>query len=287
MGHGNRRRGRHFLFYDPVGMKALILIRAWFRLLRVALHLLNGALIVAIAFPWAKSHHRRRLRQRWSTDLLGMLNVRHQVSGNAWPAGGLLVSNHVSWLDIFVINAIYTPCFVCKDDVKRWPLIGWLCKRNDVIFIDRSSRNDAHRVSTAIAAKLASGELVAVFPEGTSTEGSVVLPFRSALMQAAIDSRCGTLPLAIRYFNAAGLRTAAPAYSGAISLLDSLLAITSEPSVMADIHTLRPLGFNGMTRRQLADLSRTIISARVECGESRGTPLPQGDAVLRPAVTYP
>src|SRR5512143_1199329 len=99
------------------------------RLAQVGLHLLYGAATVAAVYPFVTSHRRRRLKQRWSRQLLNILGVRLEQHGVAPVPASLVVANHVSWLDIFVINAICPAAFVSKDDVRHWPLIGWLAAR--------------------------------------------------------------------------------------------------------------------------------------------------------------
>jgi len=89
----------------------------------------------------------------------------------------MLVANHVSWLDIFVINAVSPAAFVAKDDVRKWPLIGWMSERSDTIYIRRGSLRAAHETTRQLAAYLDKGIGVVAFPEGTTSDGRHVLPF--------------------------------------------------------------------------------------------------------------
>lgn len=266
-------------------------LRTWFRLLRVGSHLIYGAAIITCIYPWAKGVTRARLRQRWSRGLLAILNVRLRVSGHHWPnygpIHGMLVSNHISWLDIFVINSIFTPVFVCKDDVRHWPFVGWLCARNEAVFIDRRRRSDARRVSAEIAERLRKGTLVAAFPEGTTSEGSVVLPFRGALLQAAVDAGCHTLPLSLRYLDAQERRTSATAYCGDLTLWDSLRSIAAQPALTVEVRALPPIASDGRTRHALAEEACAGIRAYLDDARRHSEPDAGREGVLQPAVIFP
>jgi len=271
-------------------------IRTWFRLLRVGSHLIYGASIIACIYPCVNSATRAWLRQCWSKGLLAILNVnvRLRVSGHHWqdgPIHGMLVSNHISWLDVFVINSIYTPVFVCKDDVRRWPFIGWLCARNEAVFIDRRRRRDARRVSFEIAEKLRNGILVAAFPEGTTSEGSVVLPFRGALLQAAVDAGCPALPLGLRYLDAQERRTRAPSYCGDVTMWDSLRSIAAQPALTAEVRALPPITCDGRTRRAVAEEAHASIRAHLGAAQRHAdrNAAPHGtdDGELETAVIFP
>ncbi len=115
-----------------------------------------------------------------------MLSLRITVVGKPYrDAPTLLLSNHISWLDIPVIASITPVSFVSKSDVKKWPLVGQFAALQKTIFVDRKKRSDSGRTSNAMAARLAEGDAVLLFAEGTSGMGTHVLPFRSALVGAA------------------------------------------------------------------------------------------------------
>lgn len=123
-----------------------------FRLTRVGLRLGYGLATAALVYPLVGRPAQLKLKQRWSRQLVGMLGVRLQADAAPLPASALLVANHVSWLDIFVINALTPAAFVCKADVREWPLIGWLCERTETVFMPRGSRSAARQTSEIVAA---------------------------------------------------------------------------------------------------------------------------------------
>jgi 1-acyl-sn-glycerol-3-phosphate acyltransferase len=233
------------------------MIATW-RLTRVGLHLGYGLATAALIYPLVSRPARLELKQRWSRQLLGMLGVRLHAAAPP-PGAALLVANHVSWLDIFVINAVTPAAFVCKAEVRGWPFIGWLCERTETVFMPRGSRSAAKQAGEAVALRLRQGWRVAVFPEGTTSDGGGVLPFHAALLQGAIDADCRVQPLALRYLDEDGEAATAAAYCGDTTLLQSLLRIAAMPRLDARLELLPPLDGRGAERRMLAAQAEAAI----------------------------
>lgn len=239
-------------------------LRAW-RALRLGLHLLLGLLTIALVFPFCGRTSHQRLRQRWSCGLLRTLGIRLEHEGEAVAPGCMLVANHISWVDIFVINALAPAAFVSKAEVRQWPAIGWLAARNDTIFLRRGSRGHARIINMETAALLETGCNVAIFPEGTTTDGSQVLHFHGALLQPAIACKHPVQTLALRYQTADGRYTRAPAYDGDLSLGQCVRNIISTPVIVARVCVAAPLPTgDGTDRRELARLARSLIVAALE-----------------------
>ncbi len=112
-----------------------------------------------------------------------ILGIRHRVHGTPMSQPGAVVANHSSWLDIFALNAVKRVYFVSKSEVARWPGIGWLARATGTVFIDRDPRKA--KAQTAIfEQRLLAGHKLLFFPEGTSTDGLTVLPFKTSLFAA-------------------------------------------------------------------------------------------------------
>lgn len=241
--------------------------RTQFRLLRVALHVLQGCATVALVYPWLSEPHRLALKKRWSRQLLAMLGVRLRYQGalqaDASLPCGLIVANHISFLDIFVVNAIAPAAFVSKDDVRSWPLIGWLCQHTDTLFLERGSRSAAQRARENLVDHLRRGKRVALFPEGTTTRGDTVLPFHSALLQSAIDAGTTVTPIVLRYRAVDGSHSTAPAYVDEISLIECLRAIADERQLFAEVVALPPLTTATTDRRNLSAHAHRVIAHTV------------------------
>lgn len=239
----------------------LIELRAAFRLTRVGLHLLWGALTVACVYPFITRRLRLALKRRWSWQLLQTLGVR--LYANRQTLTGLVAANHVSFLDIFVINALQPAAFVSKDDVRHWPLIGWLCAHTETLFLVRGSRAAAAQARAEIVEQLRAGHLVAIFPEGTTSNGQQVLPFHAALFQSAIDADRPVTPVLLRYTDVTGQPSLAPAYDGEVTLLQCLWAIARSSGLIAHLEALTPQPVEGVDRRHLAAHVHRLIASRL------------------------
>jgi len=238
------------------------LIRVW-RGLRLALHFAWMALATIVLYPRLDAGGRARLKQRWSLQILEILCVRLEAAPSDAPAGCLIVSNHVSWLDIFVINALRPSAFIAKAEIRQWPFIGWLGARNDTVFLRRGSRGHAKEVNGQIDALLIDGIDVAIFPEGTTTDGTHLLNFHAALLQPAIETGRAVLPLALSYHDAQGNRSLAPSFAGETTLAQCFSAIFACRSLTA---RQRPAPVNdtaGQTRRALSYAAHEAIATRL------------------------
>lgn len=247
-------------------MRAMTLrLLASFRLLRTCLHLAYGLAVAGLVYPCIGRATRLRLKQRWSRQLLAMLGVRLEIAGAAAQAP-LRVANHISWLDVFVINAVEPAAFVAKDEVARWPVIGRLARLTETMFMARGNGRASRAAAGSVAAALRAGRIVAAFPEGTTTEGEGVLPFRSALFQAAVDAGAAVQPLALRYLDGDGHRSIAPAYCGDTSLLASLWRLAATPQVRARMTFLPPLAAAARERRVLAAYCEFMVASALALG---------------------
>ncbi len=171
----------------------------------------------------------------------------------------LLVANHVSWLDAQALGAVAGTRFVAKSEVRDWPVIGTMAARFGTLFIRRGHRRDAHRTKNAIAKLLVTGERIVVFPEGTTTDGTRVAPFYSALLQAAVDAAVPVQPVAIRYREADGAPSAAAAFIDDMSFADSLAQVLARPRLVAELTFGAPIWSADKSRRELAARCRSFI----------------------------
>ena len=242
------------------------------RALRLGLHLSRGLATVLLVYPFLCQSWRLRLKQRWSRQLLDILAVRIDARLDGVVPGSLFVANHVSWLDIFALNAVCPLAFVAKSEVRDWPVIGWLVAHTDTLFIRRGSRRDAVDACAELAGRLRAGCDVAIFPEGTTTDGTRVLAFRTALLQAAIDAQRPLQPIAIAYDDVIGRRTTIPAYAGETTMLESLAAILACRGLTVRLRATPALTAESLSRRQLAQTAHDAIA------EALGVPAtPSGD----------
>lgn len=224
------------------------------RLARALLHALGGWLTIALRFPRWDAAQREAAVQDWARRMLRILGIPLHVQGQA-PARGplLLVANHQSWLDILVLHAARHCRFVAKSDVKHWPLIGTLSTGAGTLYIEREKRRDAMRVVHHMAESLRAGEIIAVFPEGTTGDGQVLLPFHANLVQAAVSAAAPVQPVALRYLDAAsGRDSTGPLYLGDDTLVASLWRALTGPPFAACVRFGEPQVAAGRDRRTWA-----------------------------------
>lgn len=205
---------------------------------------------------------RRRLllKQTWSAALLDVFGIDVEADMTHAVPGALVVANHISWIDIFVINAVMPAAFVSKEEVRHWPVIGWLAAKNDTVFLRRGSRGHAKIINEQVAGILEQGKHVAVFPEGTTTDGCSLLHFHGALLQPALVAGHPVLPVALSYWERDGQRSLAPRYDGDISLGQCVQAIMGRQRLIARLVTTPLQGCNGEDRRTVAAQAREAIA---------------------------
>jgi 1-acyl-sn-glycerol-3-phosphate acyltransferase len=236
--------------------------RRCYRLLRLFVHLLQGVATTALVFPMVAAPRRQALVRRWSVSLLAILCAELRVNG--WPAGGLagnvlIVANHISWLDIVVLNAVQPSRFVAKADLARWPLVGRLIAGCGTLFIKRGRGRDAHRINHHARTALAAGDVIAIFPEGKTSDGSELLPFHGSLLQPVIDARGHVQPIAIRYRDSDGAHNDSAAYVGDMRFVTSLWRVLGEREMVVLLDLAPPLVAHGRHRRHLAREAEDVI----------------------------
>ena len=242
-------------------MKAL---RAAWRLSKVVVHLARGLWMTHYVFPRLSNAEQEARVQAWAITMLDRLTLQLVVRGQPSAGPVLLAANHISWADIVVMHAARHCRFISKDDVKHWPIVGTLATAAGTLYISRESPRDAMRVVHHMVECLQAGEVLAVFPEGTTGDGSQILPFHGNLLQAAIAAEVPVQPVAMSFVDAAtGLRSFAPCYIGDDTLVQSLWRTLCADRLVAVVQFGEPESSNGRSRRQWAiDLRETITALR-------------------------
>ena len=240
-------------------------LQAAWRLLRALWHAIAGWLTILIVFPRRNQQQRNAIVQAWAQRMLRILGIPLHVEGRP-PLEGpvLLVANHISWLDILVMHAARHCRFVSKSDVKHWPLIGRLATGGGTLYIEREKRRDAMRVVHHMRESLAAGDVVAVFPEGTTGDGGTLLPFHGNLIQAAISADAPVQPVALRFVDrATGADSQGPLYLDDDTLVGSLWRTLAGRPFVAHVRFGEPQKAQGRDRRAWAhDLREAVDTLR-------------------------
>ncbi len=243
-------------------MRGLVVV---YKLVRVLWHALAGYFTIVFVFPRLAPTAREARVQAWAQGLLRVLGLTLQVRGEPVALGpALIVANHISWLDILALHAGRHCRFVAKSDVHHWPLIGRMATGAGTLYIERESRRDALRVVHHMADSLRAGQVLAVFPEGTTSDGVSLLPFHANLLQAAIAADAPVQPVALGYIDrATGQRSLAPLYIGDDTLVGSVWRTLISAPITVTLHYGVPQTCDGRDRRVWAvDLRAAIDDLR-------------------------
>lgn len=233
-------------------------------IMRIIAHVFKGCFILLLVFPWLKEEERHRSIRKWCQQLLVIFQIRLSVIGveRLEDTHYLMAANHISWIDIHVINAFKPHYFVAKAEVASWPIFGWMAKQLGTLFIERGKASSIRKMVPELAAQLRQ-KAICIFPEGTSTDGQQVAPFKSNLFEAAIVANAPVYALAIQYFDMrTGNKTTAPAFIGEMGLLDSIWNLICSPPICAQISISAKLPAL-KERKALAELSQSLIAAQL------------------------
>lgn len=245
-------------------------LRATGRALRAVGHVVRGLWIIRSEFAQLTPAQTQLHVREWSRQMLCIMGVELLVRDTPPGTGpALLVANHVSWLDILVMNAAHPARFVSKADVKHWPVLGSLITGAGTLYIERESRRDAMRVVHHMAERLQAQDTLAVFPEGTTGDGRTLLPFHANLFQAAIAAQAPVVPVALRFVDgASGQRSDAPVFIGDTTLIASIWTTLRASSLQAVVAYGEPQTHDGRDRRAWAQDLRTEVERLLEAPPS-------------------
>ena len=245
--------------------------------MRTCVHVGAGVATTLFVFPLVSPSRKRALVKRWSRRLLRILAVEPRVHGELGTRNGnvMVVANHISWLDIFVLNSVHPVRFVAKSELAAWPIIGAMIRGAGTLFVERTKRRDTHRVNDRVAKVLADGDVVAIFPEGTTTDGLDMLPFKSSLLQPIVDAQGHVQPVAIRYRTPDGALSVAPAYVGETTFAASFWEVCGARALTVELIATAALPARDSHRRTLArdaEISIRTVLAAPGAAKAPGTP---------------
>jgi len=241
-------------------------MRSFYRLLA----LFWTAFEAALQFVFIKlaSRASRSQRAEWlhraCKRALRRLNVAVEHSGEI-PAGGLIVANHLSYLDILALSTLAPFVFIAKKEVRSWPVFGWMAKTAGTLFVDRERKLDTGKVNESVGEVLRAGLRVVLFPEGTSSDGSDVLPFRPSLFEPALAAATPITPAYISYAASSGSVANDICFWGEMTFLPHALKLFAIRSVTTHIRF-------GATISHLQDRKQAAEVTRMEVLRMAGLP---------------
>jgi 1-acyl-sn-glycerol-3-phosphate acyltransferase len=221
--------------------------------------------LTLLSLPSARLRHgvRRSVFRGWARGAARLLGLRIRIDGEVPRAPFLLVSNHLSYLDIVTYAAVMPSRFVAKQEVRRWPLVGLLARAMGTIFIDRTVKRDAVRVQGDLARAVADGDGVVIFAEATSSAGHQVLPFRPALLEWAAQTGSPVHHASVGYGTSVGSTPAhlSVCWWGDMTFGRHLVALARLPWIEATVR-FGDMPIAERDRKRLADRLHQAVSAR-------------------------
>lgn len=243
-------------------------MRAVFKLLRGVWHVVVGWFTIYFRFPQLNQQQRDARVQVWAMQLLRIWGIDLEVRGKPVTLGpALLVCNHISWLDIVVIHATRHCRFVSKSELRDWPVLGTLATGGGTLYIERAQRKDAMRMVKDMAKSLREGDVLAVFPEGTTGDGIGMLPFHANLIQSAIEAEAPIQPLALQFVDAKTNEISMAArYIDDDTLLDSVWSTLNARGLKAVVNFGELQSAQDRDRRAWSqDLHREVSLLKLSC----------------------
>lgn len=215
------------------------------RLLTFLFALLGVLPLVVFGIVIAKLLRWRRLNEWlvtfWARLICYIVGLEIKVYGQKPVSPVMIVANHVSWLDIPIIHSFVLAGFVAKKEIKYWPIMGWLAMAGDSVFHQRGSNTSRKTVLEQLKKRLQNGRSVAIFPEGTVTDGSHLRPFHRQLIHAAVITETPVVPVAIKFLNADGQRNQRVVFIGNETFIQHVFRILKLPQTTVEIHCGAPL----------------------------------------------
>lgn len=226
----------------------------------MVLHITVGLLIVLVVNLTGREKYWpvEKIMSWWNAVLLNIFNIQTHIHGNRLDGPRLLVANHVSWLDISVIGSLEPTRFVAKSEIRNWPIAGALANVCGTFYI-RRGKGGARPLLEKAVPHLKTGGSFVLFPEGTTTDGSSVLPFHARLFQAAIEAQCPVQPIALRFGRGVDGSSVAP-FIGDDDLASHMLRLLKEPALVVDVTYCAPIPSANLERDTLALAAHTAIA---------------------------
>lgn len=230
--------------------------------------------LIAFVFPRADLEKKGRIIQTWAGKLVAWLGIKVVVTGMehvANPAvhacgvtpgekGRLVVSNHVSFLDIFTLDSVLPSGFVAKAEIAKWPVFGGIAKAVGTIFIERGNKKALLGIGANMKAAIEAGRTLLMFPEGTTSNGTGLLKLHANLFDAAAKTGADVIPVVLRY-KSRGEITTAPAYVGKTGLFECLWNVVNTPDLTVEVIVGEP--FTGEDRHSLCKKASAVMSRAI------------------------
>lgn len=240
-----------------------------FRFVAALFYALGCILLVLIYLQWVEPEEKRHIIQSWAAAFVGLIGMKLSIEGEVYDKPCLIIANHISFVDIFALNAMKPGRFIAKSEIAGWPVFGRIAKGVDTLFIERKNPRSIIAVNEQISAALSKKQTIMLFPEGKTSVGESLLPLKANLIEPAVLSGTPVLPVAICYAEN-GQKTTKASYAN-ISIFKCLWTICSTPGLSVTLKVLPVIDVTGKTRHEVACEAAAGMSAAM------GVPDPMKD----------
>lgn len=243
-------------------------IRLSLRLTITMLFILFCLLLVLFIYPWCPKKLWPYFVQMWARGMVKSAGIKiktdHEVNSYI-QENTMIISNHISWIDIPIMYTMYSVGFVAAQELRSWPIIGLLIKSGSTIFIDRSLKRDLIKTNEILTSRLKAGATVGFFPEGKTSDGLRILPFKPALFEAGINAKSKIIPLMIEYYDHNGYPTNKPTFADKITLLQSVRQTLSQKKITAHLRRLPEINCEDFkNREELSNFLEKLYTAEYQ-----------------------
>ena len=199
----------------------------------------------------------------WTRMVCRIFGVKTQFRGTVLPGPVLIVSNHISWLDILALHSIAAMGFVSKAEIAHWPFISFLARLSRTVFHERGSQDSSSSVANAMSTRLKEGSRVAIFPEGGIMPGDTVKVFHARLFKAAVEVECPVQPVMIRYIRN-GQRDTGMTFLDKENFMQNFIRLLGRPAGVCEVHFLQAIQVVDRPRKELAATAWAAVSEAFE-----------------------
>lgn len=209
---------------------------------------------------WKSIHGMAVQVRKWGQGVLRIFNIKLRVHPeNSEYQGGLVVSNHMGYIDIIVHSALCGMRFCPKSDARKWPVLGWYAEFTHPIWIERNARLKAKDALEEYRSTLEHKVPLIIYPEGTSTDGKQVLPFKTSSFEVAASCGFPIQPIVTVYRVPEG--ECSPCWYTDIGIIPHLWQVLGIPEIRCDVYVLPQIDGQGRTRKELAELTYQVVSS--------------------------
>jgi 1-acyl-sn-glycerol-3-phosphate acyltransferase len=240
------------------------------RFLGILLHLIRGFFVFGFARDNRKiieqgiSPNKRNRLKKWQKQLLEQFNVEVIVHGKKFEAPKMIVSNHVSWIDILVLSYLYPGHFIAKSEIQKWPIMGAMITSIGTLFVKRGVRSELKKLSHQISQIIINKSSIIFFPEGKTGNGKQINKIYAGLFESAINAQIDLQPILIIYEDSSGYPSNTVLYIDDITLFSSIMDVFGEKKIKAHIFALEKITTEGRTRKEIASKLETILSTKLK-----------------------